>query len=147
MEWFDVLCGEDAGCSPLLLLAQVFAAGLLGILFGQSALDKVLDWSGNIGWITEKFSDTPFAGAVTPMVGLLTLFEAATGAACALGALLLLFGIPEVAAIGFVLAGLTFLQLFFGLRITKDYPGAAQLAPYFLVMLAGLALASGSGAV
>jgi hypothetical protein len=37
-----------------------------------------------------------------------------------------------------VLSGAALLCLFLGQRIAKDYPGAAALVPYILVVIAGL---------
>ena len=134
-----LLCGEALVCDPMLRIAQILVSALLGVLFTQSALDKVFDWSGNIGWITEHFSKTPFRNVVKPMVGVLTLMEALTGALCLVGALLILgLRYTLVAEIGVVLAGITLLQLFAGQRIAKDYNGAAQIAPYFAIVILGL---------
>ena len=145
MDMFVLLCGEDPGCSPLLRIGQMLVCALLGVLFTQSGLDKVLDWEGNIGWLTEHFSKTPFRNVVKPMVGFLTLCELLTGALNLLGVVALLFFRSHVlGAIGVVFAGLTLLQLFTGQRIAKDYDGAAQIAPYFLIVLAGLALFAGN---
>lgn len=124
----------------ILRIAQFLVAALLGVLFMQSALDKVFDWAGNIGWLTEHFSKTPFRNVVKPMVGMLTLFELVTGAVCLVGAAALLVGHSATAVAGVVLAGVTLLQLFAGQRIAKDYAGAAQIAPYFIIVLIGLAL-------
>jgi hypothetical protein len=43
-----------------------------------------------------------------------------------------------IAFYGVVLAGLALLALFFGQRMAKEYPGAASLVPYFLVVIAGV---------
>jgi hypothetical protein len=37
-----------------------------------------------------------------------------------------------------MVSGVTFLALFFGQRMAKDYAGAAALVPYFLVSLAAI---------
>jgi hypothetical protein len=141
----DFICHGDAACIPELRIGAVLCCAWLAIVFVQSGFDKVFDWSGNVGWLTDHFADTPFAGQVPLMVGIITLFELASGGvAAAGGAMLLVSGAKTVAQIGFVLSGITFLQLFFGQRIAKDYPGAAVLVPYFLVVLAGLGFLAAS---
>lgn len=143
MDPMSLLCGDVPSCAPLTRVAQLLATLLLGVLFTQSGLDKILDWQGNLGWITEHFAQTPFRSFVKPLLATITVFEVCTGLACLLGAaVLLLFHQPVVAVVGVILSGLTMLQLFAGQRIAKDYDGAAQIAPYFLVMLAALALFS-----
>ena len=47
-------------------------------------------------------------------------------------------GGTRVALWGAALSGLSFLALFFGQRMAKDYAGAAGLVPYFLVSLVAL---------
>jgi len=47
-------------------------------------------------------------------------------------------GSPRLACVGGMVAGVTLLSLLFGQRMAKDYPGAASLAPYFLVSLAAI---------
>jgi hypothetical protein len=127
--------------SPLLplWLIQVLSTLLLAITFLQSGLDKVIDWKGNLGWLTGHFSKSPLRGVVAPMLLTLTALELATGALCAAGLVpLLLSGGTRLALWGVGLSGLTFVALFFGQRMAKDYAGAASLVPYFLVCFAGL---------
>jgi hypothetical protein len=128
----------DSTLFPLWLV-QVLCTLLLAITFLQSGLDKVLDWKGNLGWLTGHFSKSPLRGVVAPMLLTLTLLELATGALCAAGVVpLLLSGGTRLALGGVALSGLTFVALFFGQRMAKDYAGAAGLVPYFLVSLVGL---------
>jgi uncharacterized membrane protein YphA (DoxX/SURF4 family) len=129
----------DSPHFPLWVL-QVLPVAYLAITFLQSGLDKVFDWKGNLGWLTQLFSKVPvLRGLVKPMLLTLTVLEVATGALCAVGVLLLVAtGNPRVACVGSMLAGATFLSLLFGQRIAKDYAGAAGIAPYFLVSLAAV---------
>ena len=50
--------------------AQVMATLMLAILFLQSGLDKVLDFGGNLGWLSGHFAKTPLRGAVLPVGGI-----------------------------------------------------------------------------
>ena len=115
------------------LLAALFTA----ILFIQSGLDKVFDWKGNLGWLTGHFEKTFVAGMVPLMLATITVMEVATGLFAAAGIVyFLVTGSLSLIFISGVLGALTLTALFFGQRIAKDYPGAAVLVPYFLLMLA-----------
>ena len=123
------------------LLAALFTA----ILFIQSGLDKVFDWKGNLGWLTGHFEKTFVAGMVPIMLATITVMEVATGLLAAVGIVyFLVAGSLSLVFISGVLGALTLIALFFGQRIAKDYPGAAVLVPYFLVMLVLIHLASPS---
>lgn len=118
-------------------LPALFAALFTAILFIQSGLDKVFDWKGNLEFLTAHFSKTFVAGTVPIMFATITVIEIATGAVAAGGFVkCLLTGDATYIFAASVLGSATLTALFFGQRIAKDYPGAAVLVPYFLVMLA-----------
>ncbi|RKH08479.1 DoxX family protein [Corallococcus sp. CA053C] len=124
-----------------LWLPQVLCAAFLAILFLQSGLDKVVDWKGNLGWLTGHFAKSPLKGVVAPMLAVITLLELAAGALSAAGAVALVVnGNPFLAYLGAVLSAVSLLALFFGQRMAKEYAGAAVLVPYFVVALAGVYL-------
>ncbi len=120
-------------------LLQALPTLFLAILFLQSGMDKVIDFRGNQGWLTQHFDKSPLRGVVTPMLLTLTVIEVTAGALCAVGLVeLLVLGVPRIAFWGITVAALAFLALFLGQRIAKDYEGAAVLPGYFLVALVGL---------
>lgn len=122
-----------------LFALQVLISAFFAILFVQSGIDKVLDWKGNLAWLTGHFAKSPLAGMVPLLLGLITLLELAAGALSAIGcALILLRHDSTIAFYGVVLSGVALLALFFGQRMAKEYPGAASLVPYFLVVIAGI---------
>ncbi len=136
----DLVC-MGTECNVPFRVAQLSVCAFLTILFLQSGLDKVLDWNGNVEWLTDHFSETPFASFVPALVGVITLFELAAGAVSGVGAAILWFtGAKEIALLGITLSAAALLQLFAGQRIAKDYPGAAVLVPYFIVTIIGLVL-------
>ena len=117
-------------------LPALFAALFVAVLFIQSGLDKVFDWKGNVEWLTGHFSKTFLAPMVPMMLATITVMELATGFLSAAGIVYFLATgslavIFWAAAIG--VASIT--ALFFGQRVAKDYPGAAVLVPYFLLLL------------
>ena len=118
---------------------QVLISGFFAILFLQSGIDKIMDRRGNLDWLTGHFAKSPLAGAVPLLLGVITILELASGALSAIGCLIVLLRHDStIAFYGVVLAGLTLLALFFGQRMAKEYPGAASLVPYFLVVIAGV---------
>jgi hypothetical protein len=118
-------------------LPALFAALFTSILFVQSGLDKVFDRRGNLEWLTGHFAKTFVAGTVPVMLTTITIMEIATGLLAAAGILyLLIVGSTALIFYSSVLGAATITALFFGQRISKDYPGAAVLVPYFLLMLA-----------
>ncbi len=117
-------------------LPALLSAALLAILFVQSALDKVFDWKGNLEWLTGHFSKTFLSGMVPMMLGTITVMEMLTGLLSAVGGVYFLFaGSTVLIFIAAVLGACSILALFFGQRIAKDYPGAAVLVPYFILLI------------
>jgi len=117
-------------------LPALFCALLVSILFVQSGLDKIFDWKGNLEWLTSHFSKTFLAGMVTPMLGTVTLMEIATGTLAAIGIIYFLAaGSTVLIFYASVLGALSVVSLFFGQRVAKDYPGAAALMPYFILLI------------
>lgn len=117
-------------------LPALFCSLLASVLFIQSGLDKIFDWKGNLGWLTSHFSKTFVAGMVVPMLATITLMETATGILAAVG--IIYFFVSASTVIIFyasVLGALSIVSLFFGQRIAKDYPGAAVLVPYFILLV------------
>lgn len=124
-----------------LYILQLLVSAFLAILFLQSGIDKVVDRAGNRAYLDEHFARSPLAGTVGSMFVVVTILEVSAGALSAVGcALLLLTHDSMVAFLGAVVAGINFLALFFGQRVSKDYAGAAALVPYFLLSLAAIYL-------
>lgn len=121
-------------------MLQVLPVAFLAITFLQSSLDKIFDWKGNLGYVTQMFSKVPvLRGQPKLLLGSLTLLELSSGSLSAAGVISLVFtGSSRLACVGGMVSGVTFLALLFGQRISKDYAGAASLPPYFLVSLAAV---------
>ena len=126
-----------------LTYAIVASLAFMAILFTQSGLDKVFDFHGNMEWLKGHFGSSPLASVVKPMVVLLTLMELASGL-FSIVAVVYVLGEMEnakcVANIAFGLCSASFLALFFGQRMAKDYAGAASLPSYFIIPLIGFVL-------
>lgn len=114
--------------------AQLTTTLMLAILFLQSGLDKVVDFRGNLGWLTGHFAKSPLRGVVLPMLITVTVTELAAGALAAAGSIHLVMHQHKALALWAArLATLNMLMLFFGQRLAKDYAGAAALVPYFIL--------------
>ena len=117
-------------------LPTLFAALFVAILFIQSGLDKVFDWRGNLEWLTGHFSKTFLAKMVPLMLATITVMELLTGALAGIGLLYFLAaGSTVLIFYAGIVGAASITALFFGQRIAKDYPGAAILVPYFILLL------------
>lgn len=117
-------------------LPALFSALLIAILFIQSGLDKVFDFKGNLEWLTGHFSKTFLRGMVLPMLATITVMELATGFLAAAGIIYFLAtGSLVLIFYAAALGAASITALFFGQRVAKDYPGAAVLVPYFILLI------------
>ena len=120
---------------------QLLSLALLAILFLQSGLDKVFNYKGNKEWLTGHFAKSPLKNMVGLMMPLITILEVAAGIFATIGIFqIIMGGTTQMGLIGAQLSALSIVCLFFGQRIAKDYAGAGNLVPYFLVCLAAIYL-------
>lgn len=131
-------------CGPLasfqgMWLVQTLVSAFLAILFIQSGLDKVFDFKGNLDWLKGHFSKSFLVGIVPMLLATLTVVELAAGLLSIFGIVAILWkGTYCVAFAGAVVSALALVMLFFGQRVAKDYPGAASLVPYFILVVMDL---------
>ncbi len=120
-------------------LANLFPLAIAlfwAILYLQSGLDKVFDWSGNLSWLKGHFKESPLSTMVPTLLATLTVVEVAAGVLCAIGAVqIFLYQDLQIARYGLMVAIAALLMLFFGQRLAKDYEGAASIAMYFGVAI------------
>lgn len=120
-------------------LLDALPALFLAITFLQSGIDKLVDRAGNQAYFQSHFAKSPLARFAAPLLIALTVLELAAGALSALGFLQIVLGGGRVLAFwGAALSALTLCALLLGQRVAKDYVGAANLVPYFLVAMLGL---------
>lgn len=121
-------------------LSVVFVLAMMAIAFGQSAWDKVTDFQSNLAWLEGHFAKSPFARSVRPLLITVTLAEAISAALCLAGIGQVFFSPGaqwSLAKAALMACAITLLMLFTGQRVAKDYPGAATLATYGLLILGG----------
>ncbi|NKI31217.1 DoxX family protein [Croceivirga thetidis] len=120
---------------------QLILLLFLVIVFLQSGVDKLKDWKGNLSWLTEHFSKSPFKNSVPALLGVITLMELAAGLLSLAGFVhLLLHDNTVFAFYGTLISAITLLMLLLGQRVAKDYEGAKTIVIYliptaFLLML------------
>ena len=122
-----------------LVLCQIFIAMFLIIVFLQSSMDKIFDRKGNLDFFKSHFSKTIFKNFTPYLLSIITIFELT-------GTLILAYGVYYAFAerttlwifYGFVILSITLLFLLLGQRLAKDYVGAADLVPYFMLIMLGI---------
>lgn len=120
-------------------IAQAFISAFFAILFLQSGIDKITDRKGNLEWLTGHFANSPLAGMVPMLLTVITVIEILAGGASAIAIVDVFLGCCEIMAlVGTGLSALALLMLFFGQRIAKDYEGAGNLVPYFILAMLNL---------
>jgi hypothetical protein len=120
-------------------IIQALISSFFTILFIQSGLDKIIDWKGNLEWLTGHFANSFLSGMVPALLGTLTLVEVAAGLVSAVGVVeVLIYKSYCFAFLGTLLSAISLVMLFFGQRIAKDYAGAGGLVPYFILAIINL---------
>ena len=102
-------------------------------------MDKIIDRKGNLNYFKSHFSDTFLKNIIGLLLAILTALEL-------IGGLMLIYGIYYAFIYrttlwifyGFVVLSITIILLLFGQRIAKDYIGAADLVPYFILIILGI---------
>ena len=118
---------------PILLIMTFFM-----ITFLQSAIDKIIDWKGNLGFLNGHFKNSIVTKQVPIMLACLTIVEFLSGFFC-LYALVRIFISPTLLPVVCALSmcGINLLMLLFGQRLAKDYAGAATMGNYMTMVLIG----------
>lgn len=120
----------------LSFMLPLLIAAFFSIVFLQSAIDKIIDWKGNLAWLKGHFEKTPLKGMVPVLLGTVTVFELIAGLLSVVGAIYFLINQSTFWIIqGLIVSMISLLMLFFGQRIAKDYDGAKTIAIYFGVAL------------
>ncbi len=117
-------------------LASIFILTLLAIVFLQSGIDKIIDWKGNLSWLESHFSQTVLKGMVPFSLFLILILEIASGVTAIIGGIMLWCKNDSCWAMrSGILSAITFLLLFMGQRLAKDYPGAQSIVIYLIPTL------------
>ncbi len=118
-----------------------FLMAFFAITFVQSAADKVVDRKGNLEFFGAHFKNSPLKNFASPMLTGLTLVEVLTAFATSYAAIrLIIMPVTTPVFWALCLCAINFLMLLTGQRLAKDYAGAASLANYFVLVMAGFLL-------
>jgi hypothetical protein len=124
--------------TEVFLLIRLLVMAMMCILFLQSAMDKTLNYKDIQQWIDSYFAKSIFKGQTKLLLLLLTVLESAAGALCLIGIFFSKNVANPLGFYGLFLCSISFLSIFLGQRIAKDYAGAANIPGYFIVCLIGL---------
>ena len=120
-------------------IVQMLIGLFLGIGLLQSGTDKIVDWKGNMSFLTEHFAKSFMRSLVTPMLLAVTVLETVGGILCLGGvAMALLYQNFDLILMGMIVIAFNFVALFAGQRFSKDYAGAAVLVNYFILTIIGI---------
>lgn len=126
----------------VLSIAKILSVAFLSIVFLQSGIDKVNNWSGNLSWMRDDhFANTPLKNMIPLLLGVLTLLEITAGVLGGVGIVVFLTGGSGTFMLwGAIFSAISLICLFFGQRMAQDYPGAASLVPYFILSIVAIVL-------
>jgi putative oxidoreductase len=111
------------------------------VTFLQSGFDKLIDWKGNVSFITDHFKNSPLQKGVPFLLAIILVMEIIAGILMLIGVYqLATSGNTEMALYGVILSALTLIFLLVGQRLAKDYAGAMSLAVYFIITILGVYL-------
>lgn len=114
-------------------LAEIFILIMLAIVFLQSGIDKITDKKGNLSWLKGHFANSPLKNMVPFSLFTITFLEILSGLSAVVGAVSLITCEGTLfALISGILSAITFLMLFLGQRLAKDYPGAQTIVIYLI---------------
>lgn len=114
-------------------LAEIFILIMLAIVFLQSGIDKIVDRKGNLSWLQGHFANSPLKNMVPFSLFTVTVLEILSGLSAVVGAVSLITCEGTLfALISGILSAITFLMLFLGQRLAKDYPGAQTIVIYLI---------------
>ncbi|WP_339881120.1 DoxX family membrane protein [Polaribacter vadi] len=120
---------------------EVLVLLFLIVTFVQSGIDKLLDWNGNVSFISDHFKNSPLKNSVPLLLGVILILEIIAGGLMIFGVYqLYTSGVKEIALLGIELCAVVLIFLLIGQRLAKDYAGAMSLAVYFLITLLGVYL-------
>jgi len=106
-----------------------------------SVLEKLADWKGTVAYYSGHFKNTILKNVIPLLLINVVIFEIAALVFITLG---LYFLVKEdtlfIAKIGLEISALTLLMFLLGQRLAKDYPGAMNIAVYFILNVFGIYL-------
>tara|TARA_B100001250_G_scaffold404030_1_gene419371 strand:+ start:854 stop:1276 length:423 start_codon:yes stop_codon:yes gene_type:complete len=115
-------------------IIYLFICSFFFILFAQSAIDKIQNKKENLDWLNSHFKSSLLSNFVPFLFFILTMLELISAFLFLINIINIFVDIGFVGSdpmLAFYISTLTFLSLFFGQRLAKDYQGAKTIAIYF----------------
>jgi hypothetical protein len=120
---------------------EILILFFLIITYLISAVEKIVDWKGNVLFIKEHFKNSPLKNGVPFLLAILLVLEI-------IAVVLMIVGVyqiytseaKEIALLGIALSAISIIFMLIGQRLAKDYPGAMSLGVYFMITLCGVYL-------
>jgi hypothetical protein len=113
--------------------AELLILSMIAIAFLQSGTDKLIDWKGNLSWLKPHFNHSALKNTVRLALAWITILELTSGILAVLGiGALYFYQLTTLAFFAANSAAITFLFLFLGQRLAKDYAGAQTIVIYFI---------------
>ena len=131
-----------------MLLASILPSVILLfqiLVLGQSGVDKLLNYKGNLDYFKSQFQNSPLSFIVGLLFPIVLLLETGSALVSVLGLFSLYTASFSTSYMKFAfgLSALTFVCLIFGQRMAKDYAGASGVVAYLIVSLIGLLAVGG----
>jgi len=109
------------------------------ITYLLSVLEKLADWKGTVSYYSDHFKKTVLHKIIPILLINVIIFELAALLFITCG---LYFLVKEdstiIATIGLEISAITLLMFLLGQRLAKDYPGAMNIAVYFILNVIGI---------
>jgi uncharacterized membrane protein YphA (DoxX/SURF4 family) len=120
---------------------KMLVPAFMAILFLQSGMDKLFNYTSTLAYFTDHFKNSPLSKTVKILTPVITFLEIIAGILCAIGTVsIILMDNSKLAFGGLMVAAVAFLSLFLGQRVVKDYAGAGSITLYFILNIIGLLL-------
>lgn len=122
-------------------ISLLLVLAFFSIVYIQSGVDKVIDYSGNISFLYSLLGNVFSKPLIKIALISVTILEVASGILCVVGIFDVIFNSSYLTCqLGLVIGSLALLILLFGQRVSKNYEGAKTLAIYFTLSILGILL-------
>ena len=119
--------------------AEILILFFFIITYFLSVLEKLADWKGTVSYYSDHFKKTILQKLIPILLINVIIFELASLILIISG---LYFLVKEdstiIATIGLEISAITLLMFLLGQRLAKDYPGAMNIAVYFVLNVIGI---------
>jgi hypothetical protein len=120
-------------------ILEILLLAFIIISFLFSAIEKTIDWKGQLKWFQNHFKGTILMPQIHVFLIALIILDFAAAILGILGVFdLLSSGSKTLGLYAHIIAAITILCMLIGQRIVKDYPGSSSLVSYFMVVIFGV---------